>query len=273
MNKNRADVPLDYALFRINEAFKVKDISPSLVTATDKADAEKKHDLHHYDRIPIKGYRGINQYYDFIDSRLKKIRSDDMLSSSTGVLETLSHLSRRDFYFVLEGNDITNFVHYSDLNNPLVYIGIYAQILYCEKWIRDCLRFKVKQSTVNNLPNESDNEKFLTDINKRLSNGKIDIKRAKCHFEAKKKAKIETDIFDELYFKEEFIISKELKLTEIDDTKIKKFNDLRNSIMHASPQIIKQKSDIQAWLEFLQECQNIIRNINTDIVKSKLGEI
>ena len=155
-------------------------------------------------------------------------------------------------------------VHYSDLNNPLVSIGVYTQIAYCEVAVRNFARSKN--------PNKLDfGEKFLNDVNN-SSDVNINVARAKGQFQNKKSLKTETDLFDELYFDEELILFREIiKFTldanksenfenfiNLEDAKIKSFKDMRNEVMHSKPEIIKKPSDIIEWLKFLQDCQKII---------------
>ena len=257
-------IPVDYVLYKLNGTFQVKDICIVLVTAKDITEAKSIKSQMDFDRVPIKVNGKITTYYDSKSDLEKKIEPEEIISESTGILETLSYLSRRDFYFILTGNDITHIVHYSDLNNPLVSLGIYAQITYCEIAIRDFARSKS--------PSNLDyGEKFLNDINKHHGVN-INVGSAKYHFQVKKSLQTETDLFDELYFDEELILFRELIKSGLDASKIEKFEQLinledskieslkykRNDVMHSKPEIIKKQSDIIEWLKFLQDCQNII---------------
>ncbi len=257
-------ISVDYVLYRLNEAFQVKDISNALETAKDTTVARSIISKMDFDRIPIKVKGKITTYYDSKLDSEKKIDPQEIISEFTGILETLSYLSRRDFYFVISVNDITHVVHYSDLNNQLVFLSICAQIIYCEISIRNFARSK-------NPSNLDYGEKFLNDINKHLGLN-INVRRAKNHFQVKKSLRIETDMFDELYFDEEVILFRELIKSELDanrvkefeqlinleDSKIESLKDKRNEVMHSKPEIIKKQSDIIEWLKFLQDCQNII---------------
>jgi hypothetical protein len=257
-------ISVDYVLYRLNETFQVKHISNALETAKDTTVARSIKSQKNFDRIPIKVNGKITTYYDSKLDSEKKIDPQEIISESSGILETLSYLSRRDFYFVISGNDITHIVHYSDLNNQLVSLGIYAQITYCELAIRNFARSK-------NPSNLDYGEKFLNDIN--IHHGvNINVSGAKKHFKDKKKLQTETDLFDELYFDEELILFRVLiksgldaikiekfeQLINLEDSKIKWMKDKRNAVMHSKPNIIKKQLDIIEWLKFLQDCQNII---------------
>lgn len=264
-------VPVDYVLFKINEMFKVVDISNTIVTAEDIGRAKKLHSQLDFDRVPIVKNGQILSYYDYSTDSEKKIEANDVLSDSLGILETFSYLSKRDSYFVISGNELTHIVHYSDLNNPLALISIYTQIAYCEKAIRDFARSKNSDKTTDGI------NKFLKELNNRIigSNLKIDICNALKAFN-RKTLDMQTDLFDELYFCDELILFRELvssglKSTQLvkfknsiklDDTTIKRFNKLRNNIMHSKPKIINTYNDVGEWLGFLQTCQDIIKVID-----------
>lgn len=191
-------IPVDYVIFKLNKIFKVRDISSILETAENIDDAKKVHAERDFDRVPIDKAGSIDNFYDFnLDSEIQ-IKPEFTLSESTGIFETLSYLSKRDFYFILLGNKISRIVHYSDLNNPLVSIGIYIQIAYCEMAIRNFARSK-------NTYKLDFGEKFLNNVNN-SSGVKINVAMAKGHFQAKKAVQNETDLFDELYFDDELIL-------------------------------------------------------------------
>jgi hypothetical protein len=260
-------MPVDYVLYKLNETLQVKDISNELVIARDINEAINIKSKLDFDIIPIKVNGKITTYYDSKLNSEKKIEPQEVISESTGILETLSYLSRRDFYFVISGNDITHIVHYSDLNSPLVSLGIYAQIAYCELSLRNFARSR-------NASNSDYGEKFLKNINKisKHSGLEINVERAKKQFRDKQSLQIETDLFDELYFDDELILFREQIKSKLDASEIEKFaefinledsrikllKDMRNEVMHSKPEIIKKQSDIDEWLKLLQYCQNII---------------
>lgn len=265
------NLSIENLFYRLNEVFSVKDISNKLVTAGSFEEAKSIHFQMEFDRVPIKKGEKIRTYYDSNSDSEKKIKPHEMISESTGVLEALNHLSKRDFYFVLSGNDITHIVHYLDLNNPLVLVPIYTQISYGEIAIRNFARSKNKDNTPEGI------EKFLTDISQNIQNKyRIKVDDAVERFESKSKSKTQTDLYDELNFDDELILLRELFRSQLDsnqvknfkefidlgDSKIVSYRDLRNEIMHSKPEIVKQKQDIEKWIEFMNFCQRIINVIN-----------
>ena len=129
-------ISVDYVLLKLNEMFKVIDISSPLVIGEDIDQAKAIQSEKRFDRVPIRTDGKILSYYDSNSNSEMKIESNDLISESAGIFETLSYLSKRDFYFVLNGNDLTDIVHYSDLNNPL------ALLVFCDKF-RDSFKIDV----------------------------------------------------------------------------------------------------------------------------------
>ena len=256
-------IPVDYVLFKLNEIFQVKDISNELVTAKDITEAKSIKSQMDFDIIPIKVNGKITTYYDYKSNSKKKIKPQEIICESTGILETLSLLSKRDFYFVTSGSDITHIIHYSDLNSPLVSLGIFAQITYCEISIRNFARSK-------NPSNSDYGEKFLNGVNN-YPGVNLNVVKAKRQFQVKKRLQTETDLFDELYIDDELILFRELiksklkakeigefeKFINLKGSRIESLKVMRNEVMHSKPEIIKKQSDINEWLNFLQDCQNI----------------
>ena len=260
----------DYLLSRINEMFKIVDISNKIVSAKNEEIAKQIHEVQDFDRVPIEDNDGnIKEYYDSNKNKTVQITPADLISESTGILETLSNLYPNKFYFVLTGNKITHIVHYSDLNNPIVLPGIYTLIAYCEIKIREYAR-------ENNTYGKTDNdiERFLTYINTKNSI-KINIARAKKQLKTKIDNKIETNLLDELYLDDELIMFRELismlndersnefkKCVDLSDTTITSYNKLRNDIMHSNYQMIeKQSHDVEELGKFIKACQWIISYI------------
>ncbi len=200
-------IKADYLLSRINEMFQVVDISNSIKAANNEKDAIQIHKTQNFDRVPIKNTNGnIEEYYGSNKNDTVPITPVNLISESSGILETLSYLSEKHFYFVLTGNKITHIVHYSDLNSPLVSLEIYSQIAYCEKAIRD---YAISNNKYEN--DENGIKKFLTNINEHLRDRKnICIKQAVGRFNNKQKDDIETNLLDELNFDDELILFREL---------------------------------------------------------------
>jgi len=245
------------------------------VTAKDITEAKRIKSQMDFDIIPIKVNGKITTYYNSNSRSEEKIAPQEIISESAGILETLGHLSRRDFYFVLSGNNITQIIHYSDLNNPLVLIALYAQISYCEIAIRNFVRSHNRDNSQSGI------EKFLNQINQNIqSQKKINVNTAIKRFKKKLVDLTQTDVFNELQFDDELILLRELfslnlpfnqfKIISsnigLSDGSIRSYNKLRTEIMHSKPEIIKQKSDISKWVNFLNFCQDIIKAVSGKVI-------
>lgn len=241
---------VDYVLMRINEAFQVADISKSLKKARDINEAKSISKNEGFTRVPIFNENGrTKEYYDGRTGNMVPIETDlEILSDCEGLLKIIPALEDNEFYFVLTGNKISKIVHFSDLNSPIVSIGIYAQLNYLEISIRDFIR-----RTIGN-----DEETQMSYLEKNLPKKKFE--KINKQYENKKDQDAHIDPVNELYIDQELLLARHLNLTEIDDKTIDDFTKMRNSLAHSSD-IVKNHEDVRRWNNFLRESMKIIQNI------------
>lgn len=69
--------------------FKVIYISNIIKTAPYEEQAKQIHETLYFDRVPIKGqHDNIETYYDSNTNKIQNIESSDLISESSGLLET-----------------------------------------------------------------------------------------------------------------------------------------------------------------------------------------
>ena len=248
---------VDYVLMRINEAFQVADISKSLKKAKDLNEAKNINEKKGFTRVPISDENGrTKEYYDGRTKKVVPIEIDlEILPDCEGLLKIIPALEDNEFYFVLTGNRISKIVHFSDLNNPIVSIGIYAQLNYLEISIRDFIR-----RTIGN-----DEETQMSYLEKNLPKKKFE--NIKKQYEDKKLNDAHIDPVNELYLDQELLLARHFKLTEIDDKTIVDFTKKRNSLAHSS-NIVKKHEDVKKWINFLRESMNIIQKTRAKMAGS-----
>lgn len=141
------------------------------------------------------------------------------------------------------------------MNNPIVSIGIYAQLNYLEISIRDFIR-----RTIGN-----DEETQMSYLEKNLPKKKFE--NIKKQYEDKKLNDAHIDPVNELYLDQELLLARHFKLTEIDDKTIVDFTKKRNSLAHSS-NIVKKHEDVKKWINFLRESMNIIQKTRAKMAGS-----
>ena len=96
----RNQVSVDYVLFKLNEVFKVVDISSELIVADNIENAEEICLRRNLDRVPIKKEGKIVSYFELKTRSESVINQDSIMADSKGILDAFIYLSKRDFYFI-----------------------------------------------------------------------------------------------------------------------------------------------------------------------------
>ncbi len=240
----------DYELEQINHMFRITDISKPLCMASNIGQAVNISKTKGFTRVPIAdNNRDVKEYYDDkIHKTVTMELGSHVLSDGLGVLKAVPAMVDNEFYFVLTGNKITKFLHFSDLNSPSVSIGLFTQLNYLEVAIRKLIRSEVG----------TEEQKQIDYLSANLP--KYNFDRVKKQYYKKKKRDAQMDPVNELFIDDELILAKKLSLTQIDEDTIKNFTKLRNSLVHSSD-IVRKHEDVRKWLEFLNESMKIIQNI------------
>src|ERR1035437_4914738 len=125
-------------LKRLATAFTVRDIMVStreLVCATVESDAALvSKSYSDFSFIPIKSGNGFSAYYSRDSGEVNTIGVPDLISDGTGVLDLVDVLEHREFAFVLGPRQIDGYVHFSDLNHPLVKLTFYVLLEGVERF-------------------------------------------------------------------------------------------------------------------------------------------
>ena len=128
---------IDETLSRLASAFTVKDIMTpraKLVCAVDAKDARcVSHDNPDYDVIPIQKGKALMGYFERMSGKAKRIGPTVLVADGTSLLDLVDILEERQFSFVLSGQSIEGYVHFSDLNHQLVKLTFYIILQSLER--------------------------------------------------------------------------------------------------------------------------------------------
>lgn len=131
-------------LKRLATAFTVRDIMVStreLVCATVESDAALvSKSYSDFSFIPVRSGNGLSAYYSRDSGEVKTIGVPDLISDGTGILDLVDVLAHREFAFVLGPRQIDGYVHYSDLNHPLVKLTFYVLLEGVERFALDSVK-------------------------------------------------------------------------------------------------------------------------------------
>jgi hypothetical protein len=89
-----------------------------------------------YDVVPFP-YRGpIKGYFHKKDQNAHSIDRSELIGGATSIIDAIGLFNKGEFFFVLYGNEISGYLHFSDLNHPHARIPIFGmlQLLEQEVW-------------------------------------------------------------------------------------------------------------------------------------------
>jgi hypothetical protein len=120
----------EQTLQRLGLSFTVRDImipKEHLVSASANAEAPAiSKQYPDYNIIPILDEGALVAFYERDKKASRPITVQDLVGSDTSIMDLVEVLSNREFCFALVGNEIGGYVHFSDLNNPLVKLTFYV---------------------------------------------------------------------------------------------------------------------------------------------------
>ncbi len=224
-------VSLDNTLERIALSFTVKDIMvpmDKLTKAPDEKIAQELLDKSlEYDVIPI--YKGdeIFKYLERGHNKANFIKVADTMSDATSILEVVDILLQRHFGFILSGNRVVGYLHFSDLNNALVKIPFYVMFEALEYALVQRIAELVDEDC---LRSAMDPDRYTACV------GKMERLRRKDADQAW------TSL---LHFSEIISVARNFKFIDLDDTEKDILASIRNRVDHATDPLIDDYSSIK----------------------------
>jgi hypothetical protein len=212
-----------------------------LVCATDASDA-KKESKHHpsFSYIPIKGGNGLSAYYCRDTRKVDSIRVPDLISDGTGILDLVDALENRKFAFILGPRQIDGYVHYSDLNHPLVKLTFYVLLEGVERFALD--------SVMNKL-----NDDFL-----KKTLGEPRFRQIQQSY--KRSGDAGQSIINYLNISDILKLACAAETLVIDAGLIKTVKRVRNGAAHVSENLVSDYSDVMKLAQVKAQCLRVLRN-------------
>jgi hypothetical protein len=221
----------EQTLVQLAETFKVRDImvaQADLKRANDLDEAARLLDQYpDYDHIPLPATGPIGAYVARDDREFHRIQSSDLISDGASLLDLPELLCDRAFFFVLASNQIQGFVHFSDLNNSLVKLPLFALFEAIERHLSP------------RLVEAAPSDETLLDIIKDKRMSEIEQKRARASARRANRTSL-----DYLYFDEMLRLSQRLTLIELKSEDRQLLSEFRNYVAHGNP-LIEEHRDVR----------------------------
>ena len=161
---------------------------------------------------------------------------------STSLVELPKLLSQQPYYFVISGNDIAGYVHYSDLNKPITKIPFFAMFQLVERKFWDKMTHRIS-------------EKDLVTLFQGQAKGFIQKKE--------QAASQNTDLgWTGIFtFPSILRLARHYGLAHIDDREITLLKETRNKIAHSDHNLVNSQSDVIELAQAVDIFQHIISRL------------
>jgi hypothetical protein len=130
--------------------------------------------FHEYDVVPSPRRGEIEGFFHKDSGEANPLRPAHLLSDATEILELPKLLTAQPFYFIISGNQITGYVHYSDLNKYVVAIPLFALFRTAERLLWQKIQNRVKETDLGKLFAQKEVKVFLRK-RKRAASGNVDL--------------------------------------------------------------------------------------------------
>lgn len=231
-------------LKRLASTFTVRDIMVStgdLACATGESDAvsvsKSKPD---FSFIPIRNGNGLSAYYSRDSHQVNPIEVQDLISDGTGILDLVDVLEHREFAFVLGPRQIDGFVHFSDLNHPLVKLTFYVLLEGVERSALESVKIRLTA-------------KFLSETLGEPRFGQI-------QQSYKRSGDAGQSVINYLNIADILKLACTAGTLEIDEGLIRAVKDVRDGAAHVLENLVSNYNDVMKLVQVKNQCLQILRS-------------
>ncbi len=240
-------------LTRLTREFVVRDImvpEADLICSTDVTGAmELLTRFPDFDMIPLRSKHTLTSYVERGASKPRPIRIDDLVSEATSIVDVVDILTNRPRVFVLARNRIDGYVHFSDLNRPIVKLPFFALLEAVERLFFDNLAATITPETLSGI---LDPQRFaaLSDKMRRLTT-----KRANLNWAAL------------LGFKELLLCARRLGSIGVNVSEIDSLSKVRNLVCHAATTdlLVEEHSHVRRLADAKSLCFKLLERHRSGI--------
>ncbi len=141
---------VETVLAQFSTAFTVRDLMTpyeDLIRADSVEEGRARSREHRFDVIPYPRTGPITDFY-YRGGDLTPLTPPHLVGDGTSLLDLLSLLATREFFFVLRGNDISGLAHFSDLNKPLMRTPLYLLLEATERHLLTVVRHSLHEDSI-----------------------------------------------------------------------------------------------------------------------------
>lgn len=235
-------------LQRLATTFNARDImvpKAKLIRAKDAITAKILFEQYPaFDVIPISQSGMLSAYIERGINQVRPIRLQNVVSDTTSILDIVDILKKRSFCFVLAKQDISGYIHFSDLNNRIVKLPYFLIFEALEEKMVE--KIKSEDLVINNNLNKILGEKRTKEIKKRMRR--------------MEKNRSDLKLMNLLSFNEIVRIANHLKKVKLKQKQIDILSKVRNLVCHADRPFVEKHNDVKRISEAKRICILLLEN-------------
>jgi hypothetical protein len=182
--------------------------------------------FHEYDIVPLPRSGEITGYFSRSDENEHLLSIVCLISDHTGLFDMPKLLKRNPFYFVVSGNEISGYVHYSDLNKSSMKVPFFILFQAVEKALWDQIKGRVSDTDLKAVFTKEQVERFSSRRRKALE-GNVDVDW--------------TGIFD---FPHILKLARYFGLNHLTDEEIDLMRRVRDKVAHSDNNLVSNYDDV-----------------------------
>jgi len=199
--------------------------------------------FHEYDVVPFPRSGEIKGFFSRGSTEISELKPEHLVSDASDLLDLPRLLAARPFYFVLSGNRITGYVHYSDLNKYIVAIPFFALFRSAERLLWERIQRRLKEEDLRQVFSEQESKIFIRKRQKAVA-GNVDLGW--------------TGIFS---FPAILKLARHFGAIQETDEEIEKLRRVRNKIAHSDSEIVNNYQDVQLLADAREMISSFVQTL------------
>jgi hypothetical protein len=179
-----------------------------------------------FDIIPIRHGERIVAFLQRGSDEIKPLQLSDVISEGTSILDLVDCLGDKRHFFIIARRTVVGFVHFSDLNDPVVKLPFFVLLEAVERHVADSVRALVNDDNIASL---LDDPKRRTQVSQKMAK--------------MREQQADRDWVTLLYFKEILVAASRLHKLDLPGKDIDLLSKVRTLVCHAATEPLVEKHD------------------------------
>jgi hypothetical protein len=193
-----------------------------------------------YDVVPYSKMGLIEGFFLRDSVAISEMKVDCLISDSTSLLTLPQLLKQTSFRFVISSDRVAGYIHYSDLNKPVMKLPLFALMLSVEKQLWDKIKGDITEAIVREVF-QGNAQKFINKQN------------------AARGSNVDIGWIGIFTLPSILKLAKYFEKTNLTGAQEKLLVAIRNKVSHADKNLIDKQSDVSELVEAIKLCQLMLK--------------